>query len=156
MIFLTVLWWYSWQFFDSTPDNSLIVPRQCSESSLLVPWQFCYGTLTFNKMVHPVSTHQQYINFLDACFGSYKTIFRPMLTIRRYIQCVQTVWGTTVVTQCHNSHGNSSFKNVSLTLILLTWRIWWAPNNARKWQMGFNSAFKGLRYIIGYVNERHT
>jgi hypothetical protein len=31
-----------------------------------------------------------------------------------------------------------------LTLILLTWRIWWAPNNARKWQMGFNSAFKGL------------
>ena len=31
-----------------------------------------------------------------------------------------------------------------LTLILLTWRIWWAPNNAIKWQMGFNSAFKGL------------
>ena len=24
------------------------------------------------------------------------------------------------------------------------WRIWWAPNNARKWQMGYNSAFKGL------------
>ena len=31
-----------------------------------------------------------------------------------------------------------------LTLILLTWRIWWAPNNANKWQMGFNLAFKGL------------
>jgi hypothetical protein len=30
------------------------------------------------------------------------------------------------------------------TLILLTWRIWWAPNNASKGQMGFNSAFKGL------------
>jgi len=30
-----------------------------------------------------------------------------------------------------------------LTLILLTWRIRWAPNNA-SWQMGFNSAFKGL------------
>jgi len=27
-----------------------------------------------------------------------------------------------------------------LTLILLTWRIWWAPNNASKWQMGFNLA----------------
>jgi len=25
-----------------------------------------------------------------------------------------------------------------LTLILLTWRIWWAPNNASKWQMGFS------------------
>ena len=31
-----------------------------------------------------------------------------------------------------------------LTLILLTWRIWWAPNNTSRWQMGFNSAFKGL------------
>jgi len=27
-----------------------------------------------------------------------------------------------------------------VTLILLTWRIWWAPNNASRWQMGFNSA----------------
>jgi hypothetical protein len=24
------------------------------------------------------------------------------------------------------------------------WKLWWAPNNASKWQMGFNSAFKGL------------
>jgi len=24
------------------------------------------------------------------------------------------------------------------------WRIWWTPNNASKWQMGFNLAFKGL------------
>ena len=28
------------------------------------------------------------------------------------------------------------------------WRIWRAPNNASRWQMGFNSAFKGLRYKI--------
>jgi len=34
-----------------------------------------------------------------------------------------------------------------LTLILLTWRKWWAPNNASKQQMGFNSAFKGLIYV---------
>jgi hypothetical protein len=33
---------------------------------------------------------------------------------------------------------------IGLTLILLTWRIWRAPNNASKWQIGFNSAFKGL------------
>ena len=31
-----------------------------------------------------------------------------------------------------------------LTLNLLTWWIWWAPNNASKWQMEFNLAFKGL------------
>jgi len=24
---------------------------------------------------------------------------------------------------------------IPITLILLTWRIWWAPNNASRWQM---------------------
>ena len=33
----------------------------------------------------------------------------------------------------------------SLTLNPLMWRIWWAPNNASRWQMGFNSAFEGLK-----------
>jgi len=32
----------------------------------------------------------------------------------------------------------------SLTLILLTWSVSWAPNNESKWHVGFNSAFKGL------------
>ena len=30
-----------------------------------------------------------------------------------------------------------------LTFYLLTWRIWGAPNNASKGQMGFNSVLKG-------------
>jgi len=38
----------------------------------------------------------------------------------------------------------SSLKVTDLTLILLTWRKWWTPNNASKEQMGFNSGFKGL------------
>ena len=38
----------------------------------------------------------------------------------------------------------SSLRVNDLTLILLTRRKWWAPNNASKQQMGFNSAFKGL------------
>jgi len=33
---------------------------------------------------------------------------------------------------------------IFLTLILLPWRIWWAPNNANRWQVGFNLVFKGL------------
>jgi len=37
-----------------------------------------------------------------------------------------------------------NFAKASLTLILLTWRIWWASSNANRWQMGFNLAFKGL------------
>jgi len=53
---------------------------------------------------------------------------------------------------------NSGFKG--LTLILLTWRKWWAPNNASKQQMGFNSAFKGLTIksiysSAGYYLESH-
>ena len=35
-----------------------------------------------------------------------------------------------------------------LTLIPLTWRIWWAPNNASKWQVGFNSGFKVLKKLL--------
>jgi len=37
----------------------------------------------------------------------------------------------------------SSLMVNDLTLILLKWGKWWA-NNASKWQMGFNSGFKGL------------
>ena len=39
----------------------------------------------------------------------------------------------------------SSLRVNDLTLILLTWRKWWAPNNSSKQQMGFNSAFKELK-----------
>jgi hypothetical protein len=35
-----------------------------------------------------------------------------------------------------------------VTLTMLTWRIWRAPTNASKWQMGFNSAFKGLKMTL--------
>jgi hypothetical protein len=35
----------------------------------------------------------------------------------------------------------------SLTLNPLTWNILWAPNYACRWQMGFHSAFKGLRWV---------
>jgi hypothetical protein len=31
-----------------------------------------------------------------------------------------------------------------LTIILLMWNVRWIPNDAGKWQMGFNSAFEGL------------
>jgi len=34
---------------------------------------------------------------------------------------------------------------VLLTPNPLTWKIWWAPNNVSKWQIWFNSAFKGLK-----------
>ena len=39
---------------------------------------------------------------------------------------------------------NKQFSLQYLTLSPLTWKIWRAPNNASRLQMGFNSAFKGL------------
>jgi hypothetical protein len=44
---------------------------------------------------------------------------------------------------------------ISLTLILLMWRIWWAPNNASRWHMGFNSAFKGLNNRLAWSLLQH-
>ena len=52
--------------------------------------------------------------------------------------------------------------SICLTLALLTWRIWWANTNASKWQMGFNSTFKGLipihliYYCVDNPFESHT
>ena len=40
-----------------------------------------------------------------------------------------------------------------LTLYLLTWRIWWAPYNVSKGQMGFNSVFKGLKMPTEIYNQ---
>jgi hypothetical protein len=49
------------------------------------------------------------------------------------------------LSQAHDRSISCAFAGLSLTLILLMWRIWWAPNNASKWQMEFNSEFKGLK-----------
>jgi hypothetical protein len=51
---------------------------------------------------------------------------------------------TTGTIYCHRM--NSCTRN-SLTLYLLTWKIWWARNNASKGQTRFNSAFKGLNLL---------
>jgi hypothetical protein len=63
--------------------------------------------------------------------------------IRHYIGCIQHATDRQTDRQvnycrCYNH------TNARLTLTLLMWNIWWAPNNVSKWQMGFNSAFKGL------------
>jgi hypothetical protein len=44
---------------------------------------------------------------------------------------------------------------VNLTLTLPTWRIWRPPNNASRWQMGFNLAFIGLKTEKGKIIKQH-
>jgi hypothetical protein len=36
------------------------------------------------------------------------------------------------------------------------WKIVWAPNNACKWQVGFNSAFKELMYELKKIGKLFT
>jgi len=56
------------------------------------------------------------------------------------------VWSRNIKNRCSiYIYDISSLRVNDLTLILLTWRKLWTPNNASKWQMGFNSAFKGLK-----------
>jgi len=48
---------------------------------------------------------------------------------------------------------NSAFKGLKpsvITLILLTWRTGWTPNNASRWEMGYNSVCKGLMCPWGW------
>ena len=49
-----------------------------------------------------------------------------------------------LLTQCWVDSWSPNSRSFPLTLNPLTWKIWWAPNNASRWQMGFNLAFIGL------------
>jgi hypothetical protein len=73
-----------------------------------------------------------------------------------------TIWRMYISRQIHKARNTNSeyvmltafrlqqlLQERTLTLILLTWRKWRTPNNASKWQMGFNSAFKGLMLLYG-------
>jgi len=74
--------------------------------------------------------------------------FRTGFTLPRLI----SDWLIEHASQGTEQNFTGCFKNINsygrtysrLTLTLLTWRIWWAHNNASKWQMGFNSAFEGF------------
>jgi len=58
---------------------------------------------------------------------------------------------------CHWMSGSSHFSgsqhyhHQGLTLNLLTTTIVATPSNASKWQMGFNSAFKGLSSLRRFL-----
>jgi len=56
------------------------------------------------------------------------------------LQYVSSCWVLKIITLFCNT----------LTLYLLTWRIRWAPNNASKGQMGFNSGLT-LRRLMSYI-----
>ena len=63
----------------------------------------------------------------------------------RMMMMMMTTTMTMMKTHINEENGSfTKFEHDTLTLNPLTWRIWWAPNNASRWQMRFHSSFKGL------------
>jgi len=61
------------------------------------------------------------------------------------------VWSRNIKSRCSiYIYDISSLMVNDLPLILLTWRKWWA-NNASKYQMRFNSEFKGLNADLNII-----
>ena len=130
--------------------------EQCSETSAHKIQKRAYNKISI--ILH------EYLNTFHCC-RRHKFAIRALLCNNQYFQfadndmrlsntqrricCVFTVTMATMRT-CHNVTWqtytaqlvkNSLFLYIlwtSLTHILLTWRIWWAPNNASQWEMGFN------------------
>jgi hypothetical protein len=75
------------------------------------------------------------LEFFWVCFLSYRMIKHCLPSIGAYGIC----WLM-----------NGRFF-LLLSLTLLTWKIGWAPNNASRWEMGFNSVFKELRANVDII-----
>ena len=75
-------------------------------------------------------------------------IFSPFPGLKWQKYCWSNCWVCLQIKTFQSvslSTTNHTYENANLNLYLLKWKIWWAPNNASKWQMGFNFAFKGLK-----------
>jgi hypothetical protein len=57
---------------------------------------------------------------------------------------LQLLFTTFLILRGIQEYMNVYWSSCKIPVILLTWRIGWAPNNASRWQMGFNSVFEGL------------
>jgi hypothetical protein len=120
----------------------LLAPSWNSSAIALLPLghnRACNGViLPFNSMK---KTSAWEVNRSDTPHTHY-SLWNPTLHYR--VQKKRVVGFYTWTTEVQAT----SFHPITLTLILLMWWIWWAPNNSSKWQMGFNSAFQGLKSVV--------
>jgi len=86
----------------------------------------------------------------------YKTYFvRPDMHVAHFLSlfltwCAYGIFFFSIHNLLKGTAAHLKLHQWYLTLILLTWRIWWAPNNASKWQMGFKLAFRGLKINMDF------
>jgi hypothetical protein len=111
------------QYINYIPWLASACPMQmlvmCEHISILCP------TIRDKKRTKMISLSQRHKETLTPC-SAYCT------QLRLWCRC-----------RCFTSNKTDCI----LTLTPLTWKTWRAPNNASRWQTGFNSAFKGLIYI---------
>jgi len=92
-----------------------------------------------------VDSFYRYVNCIWSSLFVLLATWNKSIEVSELLEAFCCVWGShTLLVKYPLSFGMNCL--LYLTLILLMWRIWWAPNNASKWQMGFNLAFKGLMY----------
>jgi len=98
-----------------------------------------------------------------SCFAKSSCISAGPCTIQFFfIFLIISKYPKSLFIWCFMTNILQAFLMSSLTLILLTWRIWWAPNNASRWQTGFNSAFNPLNpelnpicYLLALLGAHH-
>ena len=82
---------------------------------------------------------------LSSCMRPIAATAKEQNTKTNYMVCMllQKLTAVQFIKKLPTHEGSQIY----LTLYLLTWRIWWVLNNASRWQMGFNLAFKGLKQL---------
>jgi hypothetical protein len=118
--------------------------------------QFCYQTKEDEWILVNYQLDAQFF-FMYVYFYFLHVSGRHVPIIRR-INCINTTSGiclsvymtvscahqTVIYTEWHIPY----VVLIQFTLILQTWKTWRAPNNASRWQMGFNSVFTGLILLM--------
>jgi hypothetical protein len=100
----------------------------------------------YPQFVHPIC-----LSLHRICYSSSVSNFES----RKWLVTIQDIFA--VLISNADQPGIYLHPHISLlTLVLLTWSIGWAPNKARKWQIGFNSVFKGLIALSYKSSSRIT
>jgi hypothetical protein len=116
------------------PSGGAVSPNK----KLLITLKYCFINPTFVASMHEVDKEMWLL------LSSHKNTFDLDVTCPRsksdcWSYIVHSVYYSAVPTI-----STKNAQNCQLTLNLLTTTIVAPPSNASKWQMGFNSAFKGL------------
>ena len=134
----------------------LVIRTSVLNSCVLTTW---FQSLYTSFQKHP--TFWQYVRIFShcGCFWNWQTRLCGVCAVLPFLQAdlftpsriTSTQSGSSALERLGGekiSLGTGTKRLSYLTLNLLTTTIVASPSNASKWQMGFNSAFKGLIYIV--------